>query len=351
MPRLLDIAQRAGVSISTVSRVLNDAPDARVTEGVRARILSTAAELGYRANHFGQALRRGRGSHVTVCVRSQDSHFSARRATAIPRAAAAVCDPVLTIDGAHLQPAHERVLELLLSQLPETAIFVGGGWRSPEIAEVVRELRERDVHCVLVDLQEDVDPELPCDSVRADRTQGSALAVAHLVEQGHRHIGLVSSRNTRGRHEGYERALTEAGITERYSAPVDPYGYGEVHRIERVREATYTLMQRHPDVTALFCATDVVAVASLKALQDLGLRVPEDVAVAGFDNDVWSGCLSVPLTSVEHPLDDMCDVVQETLRARLARPDDPWCRLVLDYRLIARESTGVISVPGGGGEA
>jgi len=349
--RLLDIAQRVGVSVSTVSRVLNDRPDARVSDALRSDILTTAAELGYRPNHFARALRRGRGSHVTVCVWSYPGHFSPRRTSAIPAAAAAVRKPVVTIDAAHLQPIPEGVLELLLSQLPEVAVFVGGSWQTPDMVKVVNELHARDVHCVLADLDEEMDPELPCDTVRADRAQGSALAVTHLADQGHRHIGLVSSVRTLGRHKGYMHALTESGLTQRYIASLDPWPADQLARIDRAREATRVLLETHPQVTALFCATDVIALAAMQAARSVGRRVPEDLAVAGFDNDLWTHCLPTPLTTVEHPLDGMTLAVQDILSARLAGDEAAWRRLVLDYRLITRASTGATSVPGGEGEA
>lgn len=340
MATLQDIADEVGVAISTVSRVLNGTPDARVTDEVRQRVLSTADALGYVPNLYARGLARGRGSHASVCVWSMMSHSSSLRNRAISRAAANVYAQTITTDVSPMSSPDE-LLQLLNSQLPQACILVSGSWRPDTMARVVQHLHGRGVHCVVVDSSWALDPSVPCDTVRADRTSGSKLAVSHLIEQGHRHIGIVSLLRITGRVAGYEEALDEQGITDRYIAPLDPdIPYlDDVALADCAEQSTRDLLKRHPCITGLFCGSDVLALAAMRGLDALGLRVPEDVAVVGFDNDTWSRYLPVPLTTIEHPLDELQEKTQELLEARLHEQGGPWRRERAKYRLIERAST------------
>lgn len=344
MAVLKDIATYVGVDISTASRVLNGKPEARVTEDVRQRILQTAQELGYRPNVYAQGLARGRGSQITLVFWTAASYYSSCRVRAIKGLLANPQHPVVSIDAASL-PSHspQVLMDLLGSQLPEAVVFIGGSMPAEKIGEVVRQMHQRGVHCVIVDLPWEVPMEVPCDTVRADRIQGAMLPINHLLDLGHRHIGFVSQVVLTGRLEGYERALAARGISERYVAPLDPQtphgNYAVLGPL--AREQTQELLERHPQISALFCGTDVLALAAMQGVHSLGLRVPEDVSVVGYDNDPWTEFLPVPLTTVNHPLDDIAAAVSDILWARLGGDNRAWRRLQLDYRLIERESTGI----------
>jgi len=349
MATMRDIANEVGVAVSTVSQVLNGRSDARVTDQVRERILAVAAKLAYHPNHYARGLALGRGSHISVCTWVAMSHHSAHRARAIRRAASDTGHPVVTTDGA--SDGRDGLLSVLLSHLPAACVLVSGGWRPHQMAPVVRALHDSGVHCVVVDSSWPLDPSVPCDTVRADRTQGAALAVSHLIERGHRHIGLVSLLQITGRLEGYEQALSEHGITERYIAPLDPdIPYtDDVTLTECARVQTRELLTENPQITALFCSSDVLALAAMGVAESLGRRVPGDLAIVGFDNDTFGGFLSVPLTTIEHPLDEFQASTTHLLSARLEGDDGPWRREIADYRLIERASTA--RTDGGEGQA
>ncbi len=328
--------------MSTVSRVLNGSPDSRVTEGVRRRILAAADELDYSPNLYARGLALGRGLHITVCTWSAVTHLSAQRAHEIHTAAVATDRQVIAIDGAALSSPYE-LLRLLTSQLPAACVFVSGGWRPDTIEPVVTTLHERGVYCLVVDSSWPLDPTTPCDTIRADRTQGAALGVSHLIDRGHRHIALVSLLRITGRLEGYEEALSAHGISERYIAPLDPdIPYrDDVALTECARQQTCQLIEESPQLTGLFCSSDVLAVAAMGAVRDLGLRVPDDVAIVGFDNDTFGAFLPIPLTTIEHPLDEFREATTKLLAGRLDGEDGPWRRERVDYRLIKRATTAI----------
>ncbi|MGD9496692.1 MAG: LacI family DNA-binding transcriptional regulator [Armatimonadota bacterium] len=349
MATLQDIASCVGVDSSTVSRVVNGRPEARVRDEVRRRILEAARELGYRPNAYARGLARGRGSQVTLVFWTAASHYSSRRVRMIEGLLATPERPVMSIDAASLPRSRPQLLQDVLgSQLPEAVVFVGGSMPAEEISEVVRSLHKGGVHCVIADLPWDVAPDVPCDTVRADRIQGAMLPVNHLLELGHRHIGFVSQVRLTGRLAGYEQALAARGIAERYVAPLEPEAsHGDYAVLgPPAREQTRALLERHPQISALVCGTDVLALAAMQALHSLGLRVPEDVSVVGYDNDPWTEFLPLPLTTVEHPLDEISRVVKEILSARLGGDRGPWRRVELDYRLIVRASTAATDVRG-----
>ncbi|MGI5820018.1 MAG: LacI family DNA-binding transcriptional regulator [Armatimonadota bacterium] len=341
MATMRDIANEVGVAVSTVSRVLNGSPDARVTDQVRERILAAADELGYSPNIYARNLALGRGSHITVCNWTAMTHIAAHRAREIQQAATDTGRAVVAIDAASLSSVPDDLVRVVVSQLPAACVLVSGGWRPPQMVPAVTKLHQHGVHCLVVDSSWPLDPSVPCDTVRADRTQGAALAVSHLIERGHRHIGLVSLLRITGRLEGYKKALDEHGISERYIAPLDPeIPYrDDVALTECARRQVHDLLTENPQITALFCSSDVLALAGMGAVQELGRRVPDDVAIVGFDNDTFGGFLPVPLTTIEHPLDEFHEMTTRLLSARLDGDDGPWRRERAKYRLIERAST------------
>jgi LacI family transcriptional regulator len=342
MATLQDIADRAEVAVSTVSRVLNGRPEARVTDEVRKRILAVADDLGYRPNAYARGLANGRGGQIVLAFWSASSHYSARRVAAIEQSLRHGQRPVMSIDAASVPRGPGPLLDLLGTQLPDAIVLIGGSFTADEMAEVVSHLHSRRVRCIVADLPWDVPADAPCDTVRADRDQGAALQMNHLLDLGHRHIGFVSLTNLTGRLAGYERALEAGSISERYIAPLDPaVQYGNYPLLGPLaRSQTREMLERNPQVTALVCGTDVLALAAMQGLQELGLGVPDDLSVVGYDNDVWTEFLPVPLTTVEHPLDDISHEVKRILAARLGGDESPWQRVALDYRLIDRASTG-----------
>lgn len=341
MPTLRDIAQEVGVAVSTVSRVLNSSPDARVTAEVRERIIAAAHALGYSPNYYARGLVLGRGPQIAVCTWTAMTHIAAHRARTILGAAAGTGRPVVAVNGAPLPGTPADLLRVVTSHLPAACVLVSGAWRPPQMTEVVTGLHGHGVHCLVVDSSWPLDPQVPCDTVRADRTQGAALAVSHLIERGHRHIALVSLLRITGRFEGYEKALSEHGIGERYVAPLDPeIPYRNAEGLAACgREQVRQLLIDNPQITAFFCSSDVLALAAMGAVESVGRRVGDDVAVVGFDNDTFGAFLPVPLTTIEHPLDEFEAMTTRLLSARLEGDDGPWRREIVDYRLIERAST------------
>jgi LacI family transcriptional regulator len=341
MATLKDIAERAGVAVSTVSRVLNPSPGVSVSQPVRSRILRAARELDYRPNHYARGLVLGRGAQIPIVFWSAAYQIAWRRLRAVEHSIRRLDHPVFVADADALPPGPEALLDLLTPALPEAVVFVGVPRSAERIGEVVEELQELGVHCVIADIQLDETEDLCCDVVRADREQGMMLAMDHLITLGHREIGLVHWVENAARCGPYEDALEQAGIDSRYmalieTAPTDSEYYAlGLSASERVRE----LLEAQPQITALCCRNDMLALGAVKALDSLGLNVPDDVSVVGFDGDPWTAVLPVPLTTMSSPLAEIADRVTRILDARLAGDLSDWRHDVLPYELVVRRST------------
>jgi LacI family transcriptional regulator len=179
--------------------------------------------------------------------------------------------------------------------------------------------------------------ELPLDTVLPDNRLGGLLAVRHLIAHGHRrilHVTASQRRTIRRRMEAYQAALAEAGI------PFDP---GLVIDVPINAESAYEAMRRRlaegaPDFTAAFCANDLAAMGLMRAAQEGGLRIPQDLSVVGFDDIATAAFLSPPLTTVRIETAELATLAVRRLLDRAAAPNLTPVRVSLACRLIERQS-------------
>jgi|LSQX01.2.fsa_nt_gb DNA-binding LacI/PurR family transcriptional regulator len=329
--RLSEVAERAGVTASIASRVLNNKSDVRVAEETRARILAVADELGYRPDPYAQVLQSGKSSTIILVSPQSFYLMNARRVTRLHGALHSIERPILAADlSAYGTP--RAAADFLLFTRPTAVIWVSPDWSDEEFREVCAALHERDTYMLAVDYARPVPPDVACDAVTVDRAHGCHLAVEHLIERVGDRVALIG-QDTGGRLEGYRRALAEHGIDEEIvvSQAGEPPAGGYV--------AAQTLLREHPDVQGIFCHSDLTALGVIKAVRDQGKRVPEDVAVVGFDNEPWTEFNDPPLTTVSHPIEQLCSLSMSVLRSRLEGNVEPWCRIVLHPGLVIREST------------
>lgn len=338
---IYDIADRAHVSIATVSRVFNDHP--RVSEATRRRVFRVAEQLGYEPHASAQSLARKHTQLISAVVPMMTSYFFMEVLRGVQdRLDESDYDllvyPSRTMDGvdAQLQRALQRGRSdgLLLISTPMTHA------RARRLAASPRAV-------VLVDSHHDL-----LDSVSVDNHAGGAEAVRHLLARGHERIGLVlpvpGSPPAAARRAGYEAALAEAAL------PVDPDLVVEAewdhadHGYTRFAgyRGTQLLLERFADrpadrPTAVFVAADVMALGALRAAREAGLAVPGDLEVVGFD-DINSSAY-VGLTTLQQPMYDMGTVAIETLLRRMAHPDLPPSHTTFAPRLVVRETTGGVT--------
>jgi DNA-binding LacI/PurR family transcriptional regulator len=292
LPTIRDVARHARVSVATVSRVLNDVPV--VSDDMRDRVRSAIAELGYRPSSTARSLSLGRSQAIGVVAPFFTTPSVVERLRGVAERARDHGYGLMLFDvetpeqrtAAFAEFArHGRVDGLLVISLP---LF----------DEDVEALARDRLPVVMVDIGHPRVPHVVIDDVR-----GGELAAEHLLARGHRRIGFVGDEpdsrfgftSSEERRRGFRRALRRAGI--RSAADLERRGR---HGRAQARALADGLLRRPDRPTAVFAASDTQAVGVLEAAQALGLRVPEDLAVIGFDDIEIAEPLG--LTTVRQPL-------------------------------------------------
>ena len=296
-----DIAERCGVSISTVSRVLNNHPD--VSAAVRAKVLETARAAHYVPNSSARDLVKPQADTIGLVVRGVGNPFF----TQIIRAIEKAIDTAGYSLALHQINSEEDELlagaTLARSKKLRGLIFLGGksNYRQEDIA-----ILHVPFVCCTYTMRFTQLPREEYSSVAIDDEMEAYRAVKLLLDQGHRKIGLLLNDKTdrsigEMRYMGYCTALKEAGI-EVDETLVEQCGS---FRLEPVYEGTRRLLERRKDVTAIFALSDSMAIAAIKALHDSGRKVPEDCSVIAIDGLEVSAYIEPPLATLCQPIEEM----------------------------------------------
>lgn len=296
MPTIKEVSQHANVSPATVSRVLNGTVP--VSDAVRQRVLAAIERLDYTPNAFARGLATNRSGGIGVTTNDIGSPYYAVMLRGI--------EAVLEEEGLHLmvssggaRAGSERSAIQFLKQRRSDAIIVQVEALSD--GELIEFAHEADVPVVVFGRRI---PELDSVCVDLDNEAGGVMATEFLLGQGHRVIGHVAGPlgfpDARQRLHGYRHALEHAGIGFDEHLVVE----GDF-REEGGRRATQRLLERVPNVDALFVANDQMAAGAMRAAHDLGLRIPDDLSLVGFDDVLLAQYLSPTLTTVRQPLFEM----------------------------------------------
>ena len=315
--------------------MLNDASTPiRVSSATRARVLAVAEHLGYVPNHAAQSLRRRRTRSITFINPSPENPYFAEVVAGAQLAAEKAGYSVFVASV----PTREAAVQILSHLNAGTSDGVIIGSRDPRVlAELAGAIR-RGMAAVALQLDAD-EPRVPV--IRTDREAGGYMATRHLIDLGHRRIAHLMdaaayARRPTERTAGYRRALAEAGI----AAQADWIVEG-TNTLAGGDACVRALLERPgPRPTALFAFNDQMALGALHALRTLGLRVPEDMAVVGFDGIALGAYSNPELTTVEQPGAEVgrraADLVFETLDGQASSPP----QVTLPVRLVVRESCG-----------
>lgn len=321
-----EVAVAAGVSVGTVSNVLNH-PE-RVSESTRERVLAAIAELGFVRNEAARQLRAGRGSSIGLVVLDARNPFFAELGRSAGHAALDAGYTVLLADSDADQELERRHLELFRRQR------VAGVLISPasDATDGLHALHEAGVAVVLVDRAAGGSG---LSSVAVDDVAGGRLAVQHLLAGGARRIAVVGGSDllhqVRDRIEGARRAAAEAGV----DLEVLP-GAMDVEAGRRWgRELLARPADRRPD--AVFCVNDLLAVGVLQALVLAGVEVPDEMALIGYDDIDFAAAAMVPLTTIGQPEQAMGRTAVELLLEHL--DGGPAREVLFTPELVVRSST------------
>lgn len=343
-----DVALLAQTSASTVSNVLNGRLD-RMRPETRDRIERAMEQLGYTPNQVARQLKTGQVPIIGLVVPSVANPFWGAFAQAVEEAARTRGYQVLLGNSERDPAREERYAESLLAHGIRGVIFGS----SPLSLDHVSGLVDRGLSAVVFDREMrrgDARSRSVIDSISVDNVLGARIATEHLTSLGHRRVGFLSgplrTASRLGRLAGYRAGLEAAGI-EPLPALVwegsPAHGFGDVEGSDFGRTGARDLLNVAEPPTALFAINDMYALGAYAGARDLGLRVPEDVSVVGFDDIFLAEVAQPPLTTVRQPLRDMLQSTVGFLIDRLeGRRTGPGEQTVIVPELVIRHSTAPV---------
>jgi LacI family transcriptional regulator len=325
-----DVAERAGVSVGTVSNVLNHRD--KVSPDAVRRVREAIAELGYVRNDAARQLRVGRSSTVGLVVLDVRNPFFTDLARGAEREAAQHGLSVILGNSDEDVDREAAYLDLFEEQR------VRGILISPyrEVGERLRRLRERGTPAVLVDRRSE---DAQFSSVSVDDELGGRLAAGHLIETGRHRIlftgGPFDIRQIVDRQAGAQAAVSAAADVSLETIPTPAASVAD-GRATADAIAARPAAER-PD--AVFAANDLVAMGVLQGLAGHGIRVPDEIAIIGFDDIDFASAAVVPLSSVRQPSELMGETALRILLDQIADPDTDAQHVVFEPELVVRAST------------
>lgn len=308
MPSIKEIAAQAGVSITTVSKVLNNYSD--VSENTKARVREVAQRLGYTPNMAARNLALGRSNIIGLVlsdIRETDSNGNIIFRILV--GAKNLCtekDYELLIIITDVKKQHSKKLSQLCKERQISGVIVYGLKPGDPYFQ---EITESELPCIAIDIKMKGNN---LATVTTDNIAAVKEVISHLHSKGHRHIGFVNGLKDVAvsvyREKGYRTAMQELGleIGEGYVKYADYYE-------EKAYAKTLELVRENPEITAIFCASDLMALGALKAIGSLDKKVPEDIAVVGFDGIQLSEYSNPRLTTVVQDFKGMGKTAADTL--------------------------------------
>ncbi len=287
-----DVSQEAGVSLMTVSRVINGKDD--VSFDTRNRVLQVIEKLNYRPSSIARGLATQRTGTLGVVVPDISNPFFASLVRSAEDEAYAKNYSVFLGNTNEEQDREIAVLQLLEDNQVDGLILCSSRLDD----EIISASLEHFASVVLV-FRENIGPNVGI--VTLDDVLGAQLAIEHLIRSGHRNIGLLSgpvrSLSTKGRYEGYQKTLKAANI------PIKQEWIRNCHpTIEAGQAKASELLKNNPEITALFCHNDLIAVGAMQACLQLGLTVPKDIAIIGYDDIKLAALVTPSLTTIHSPI-------------------------------------------------
>ena len=299
---LRDVAREAGVSVATVSYVLNDTGS--VGPAVRRKVRTVAQALGYRPNHSAKAMRTGRTQTIGLILPDLRNPFFAELAQSVQNAARRAGYAVFLFDSQDAAQAERDGAEELVRYGVDGIV-----WCPATDQDSLADHRH-DVPIVVV-----ARPIPGYDAVSSDYAAGGEILARYLIARGYRTVGMISGPQTlssaRLRRDGLVRGL--AGT----------------------------------DVSVIVCGNDLIAIGAIRALQMAGRRVPDDVAVVGYDDIPWAGVIMPGLTTVHQHMSRLGETTVDLLTRRIRDPEAPVEQARLEVALVARGSSAIGTGPPG----
>ena len=339
-PTVRDVAKLAGVSTATVSRALNKRGG--VDDQLVQRVNSAAGELGYRMNSVARNLRRAKTTTIAVIIPDISNPFYTHLVHAVQQVAWEEHHSVVLCNtDADVVKETEYILNAVSDKVAGVIVVLAS-----ESLNTLDPLRAAGVPLVVVDR---VMEGLAIDSVVTSNVDGAREATTHLIENGYRRIaciaGPLTALTSKERYEGYRFALADAGI------PFEPRLLKETNFMPDGGFVGMTELLADPEPPdAVFIVNNMLTIGALEAISDGDVRVPDDIALVGFDSIPWARLIRPTLSVVEQPVTEMGMAAGRLLLQRVRDPLKPVERIVLPSRLVpggsSRRRGGVAAAVG-----
>lgn len=327
---IYDVAREANVSMATVSRVVNGNPNVKPT--TRKKVHNTIERLGYRPNAVARGLASKRTTTVGAIIPDISSIFFAELARGIEDIATMYKYNIILSNSDQNKEKELQLIDTMLEKQVDGILFMGGNITE----EHVHQFSTSTVPVVLAATYDETNT-IP--SVNIDYEAAAYDATKFLIENNqHRHPAFISGQEdtqiNQLKYDGYKRALKEAGVTlnEAYTVKGD-YSY------QSGMEAVNELLDIEEGPSAIFVASDEMALGVIHGAQDKGYRIPEDLQVFGFDNTRLATMVRPTLSTIVQPMYDIGAVAMRLLTKYMDKEEVPEKKVVLPHRVIGRNST------------
>jgi len=326
---IYDVAREAGVSMATVSRVVNNNPN--VKPQTRKKVFEAIERLGYRPNAVARGLASKKTTTVGVVIPDISNAIFAEVARGIEDIANMYRYNIILCNADKKKEKEISVINTLLEKQVDGLLFMGGTVTNEHLVA----FRSSSVPIVLCATTDD-NNSIP--AVDIDHEKAAFDAVNLLIQQGHRNIGMISGTlqdpaNGYARFQGYKRALQEANIPI-----IDEHIRVGNYRYESGVEAMKYFINLADKPTAIFAATDEMAIGAIHAIQDANLKVPEDISVISVDNSRMASMVRPLLTTVAQPMYDIGAVSMRLLTKLMNKENVEITKIVLPHEIIIRKS-------------
>ena len=326
-PTIYDVAEKAGVSISTVSKVLNNTGS--LADKTRKKVKETMEELNYQPSVVASVKKRIQT--IGLLIPNIANPFMAEVARSIENHVKRH-GYSLMICSTDNDVKNEVEYISILKQKYTEGIIVATGLKKEK---AIKELVKTDLPIAL--LSRDV-PSLAADTVMVDDYLGGYEATRHLIGLGHEKIAMLTEDTSfstiQARVRGYKEALEEAGLNYDESLVL-----ANNTSIEEGKKAMMNLLKESSPPTAVFASTESLAIGAVQGARELNVKVPDKLSIVGFDDTVLSTICEPPLTTIAQPIEEMGKKVAELLIEEIEKKKESKQRVVLSPKLIVRNST------------
>ena len=337
MPSTLkDIAEKTGVSISTVSRVLHDkSKKYKISDETAAKVMLAAKDLGYRVNALARGLRQQKTREIGIIIPDISNPFFSDIVKCLASELRKKGYNFILYDSDEDIAIERTGVKSLLEKRVDGLIIASVGQDFSHIQKI----RDADIPVVMVDRCSD---DLYIDSVSVDNVKGSLLAVNYLINEGHTRIafikGLPGTYANETRLNGYKQALQAAGISIDEQLIV-----GDDFRSFNGYLSTKSLLNLSNPPSAIYTAGDLIALGTLEACKEMNISIPDDISLITFDDPVFASYLSPALTAIEQPRFKIAEIAIAMLYSRIKNPNEEHRKILLEPKLNVRSSVAHIT--------